>query len=181
MTANFDNINALIPRMAAIFLLSFGLGSPASADVYRWLEADGTVNYGEHVPDNLEYTVVSRSKPAKAGSRESNNAQNKQPAVSSPTRQAGANPVPADDNLSDRQRSMLSEIQAAEAARQAAVSKMRQSNCETSRRALSTLQASGRIRVRNDAGEESTMTEEDRSERISQAQKSVVANCDSLS
>lgn len=181
------NIHALICRFAAIFALSIvsmlcTVWAPeVSADVYRWVEADGTVNYGERAPKDREYTVVSRSAPSKAGSRIIDRTASGVTTPSAAPRTAGGNPLPDEANMSDRQKAMLSEIQAAEAARLAAVNKMRKSNCETSKRTLSNLQTRGRIRVRNDAGEETAMTDEDRAERIRQAQQSVLANCDSLS
>ncbi len=179
MIAYYVNFNALIPRMTAIVLLSTALSAPVSADVYRWVESDGTVNFGERVPKNQEFTIISRSAPAKAGSRIID--RNYEATPNAAPRTAGGNPLPDDDNLSEQQRAMLSEIQAAESARVAAVNKVRKANCASSQKTLSNLQTNGRIRVRNDAGEESAMTDEDRAERISQAQNSIVANCDSLS
>ena len=52
-------------RLLAGFLLMAALGLacsvPASADVYRWVDDDGTVNYGEREPRGRDFTVISRS------------------------------------------------------------------------------------------------------------------------
>jgi len=178
MTVYNVNLNAFICRAAALVLLATALASPATADVYRWVEADGTVNYGERAPQNVKYTVVSRSAPTKAGSRVVNSRGKPDTHARTTT---GGSAQPGAANLSDHQKQMLSEIQAAEATRVAAVNKLRKENCATSKRTLANLQASGRIRVRDENGEESAMSEEVRSQRISEAHKSIVTNCDSLS
>lgn len=183
MIARFVNFNALFRRTLPIVLVSAAVCSTASADVYRWVEADGTVNYGERAPKNAEYTVISRSAPTKAGSRILNkNGKNDTNGARQVTNaRAASSQQQTETNLSDHQQEMLSEIQAAEAARVAAVDKLRKENCASSKRTLSNLQATGRIRVRDKSGEESAMTDEDRTQRINDAQKSIVINCDSLS
>ena len=183
MIAKFVKLDALFCRTAALALLASTLTSPATADVYRWVETDGTVNYGERVPQNVEYTVVSRSAPAKAGSRIINRGRNKKNAASQDSQDSSpaTTAQSAQDNMTDSQKQALGEFEAAEAARVAAVNKLRKENCASSKRALSSLQASGRIRVRDENGEESAMSEEDRSKKISEMQKSIVINCDKLS
>ena len=130
-TALNVKFHAFMCQMAALLLLATALAGPAAADVCRWVDSDGTVNYGERAPKNREYTVVSRSAPTKAGSRIIDGSKSNVPTPNSAPRTAGGNPLPAEDNMSDRQKAMLSEIQAAEAARLAAVAKMRKSNYKT--------------------------------------------------
>lgn len=181
------NISALMLTMISLSLLS----PTATADVYRWIGADGTVNYGERAPRNVEYTVVSRSASSE-GKTQGNNRQ-QQSRRGRQAAQAAALPAPqltpqitpqlaaGEDNLSDHQREMLERLQAAEKMRKDEIAKIRKSNCATSKRVLSSMQNNGRIRVRDDNGEEAALSDSDRSERIRQAQQSISVNCDSLS
>ena len=76
---------------------------------------------------------------------------------------------------------MLDRLKEDEARRQESLAEIRKSNCDTSKRVLSKMQDTRRIRIRDANGEEVTMSDDERNERISQAQKSIAANCDSLS
>jgi len=158
--------------------------TPAQADVYRWVAADGTVNYGEREPRGRDFTVISKNgaektktvqtRPTSAFKRSSDN--------QAQTATATPNAVPADgENLSDHQKAMLDRMKADEAKRKENLAELRRSNCSTSKRVLSQMQSRGRIRVRNDDGEESALSDQDRSERIRKAQESIAVNCDSLS
>ena len=72
---------------------------------------------------------------------------------------------------------MLNDLQSAEAARKQEVARIRESNCERSRRVLDRLSATARIRVRDDSGEERIMGEDERQNRIAEAQQGVAENC----
>ena len=72
-------------------------------------------------------------------------------------------------------------MKADEAKRQENLAEIRKTNCDSSKSLLSKMQATGRIRVRDENGEESAMSEEDRSEKIREAQQGIAANCESLS
>ena len=72
---------------------------------------------------------------------------------------------------------MLENLRAAEAARQAELEKIRQSNCAAAQALLGGLTSRGRIRVRDDDGQEQVMAEEERQQRISDAQQAIAENC----
>lgn len=141
----------------------------ATAEVYRWVDENGVVNYGERKPSGAEARLVNPY-TASAGA----------PAAAATVGAAAASEAPASEqpNLSESQRSMLAELEAAEASRKAAVAKLRTTNCATSQRVLKKLQARGRIRYKDANGEEVAMTDEDRDERVRQAQLSIATNCD---
>jgi hypothetical protein len=84
--------------------------------------------------------------------------------------------VPAD--LSQEQQAMLDQLRQAEDARRQELAKIREANCTKSRDVLEKLSAQGRIRVRDEAGEERAMPEDERQRRIREAQDGIVANCD---
>lgn len=73
---------------------------------------------------------------------------------------------------------MLAELQQNEASRQQQVEKIRQENCQRSRRVLENLTSRGRIRINQQDGTQRAMPEEERQQRISDAQQGIVANCD---
>jgi len=175
----FVNIIASV----AIIFAALGALVPVHADVYRWVAEDGTVNYGEREPRGREFTVISRNGTAtKSGSKSAvatgkRTPNNRGQVASSPTQTE-----PADDqNLSAKQQEMLDRMKADEAKRQENLAEIRKSNCDSSKRLLSKMQARGRIRVRNDDGEESAMSDQARSEEIRKAQESIAVNCESLS
>lgn len=168
--------------------LGLACSVPASADVYRWVDDDGTVNYGEREPRGRDFTVISRSpettkKPSATAPYSAKPYNGSQPVmlesgVATPTSVAAQSD---NSNLSDHQKAMLEKLQADEARRQDNIAELRKSNCATSKRVLSQMQSRGRIRVRNDAGEETALSDDDRNERIRQAQESIAVNCDAFS
>ncbi len=73
---------------------------------------------------------------------------------------------------------MLDKLQSAEAQRQAQVEQIRMDNCRRSRRVLANLSNTGRIRVVDESGEQLVLSEDDRTQRISEAQQGIATNCD---
>lgn len=139
------------------------------ATIYRWVDADGIVNYTQIKPEGVEAELVSADTGRRISPR-------KPPPAATPSGDAQA---PADDDqaLSERQRAMLEDLRAAEARRQEEIARVREANCEQARQVLDRLTARGRIRVMGDDGVERVMPEEERQERIDEAQRVVAANC----
>jgi len=142
---------------------------PGMANTYRWVDDNGVVNYAERKPRGISedrVTVVAGDDSA-ASARNSS---------------SSASPVPATGGmppLDDRQEQMMAELQRNEANRQEQVATIRKDNCERSRRVLNNLSVNNRIRVRAEDGNERVITEEERQQRIAEAQQGIVANCDS--
>ena len=137
----------------------------AAAEIYRWVDASGVVNYTQQKPRDMDSQKVTTDRGA--------------------TRVVTETPAPAEtptaspmDELSDAQRAMLKDLQAAELARQAEVTKIREDNCEKSRSVLSRLSATQRIRVNDDSGNQRIMPEDERQRRIEEAQLGIAQNCD---
>lgn len=160
--------------LAPILLgMTAGLGavpSMAAADVYRWVDAQGVVNYTQQKPDGVSAVRISSSGQVQA-SRSSTAA----PSPATATAKPGANTQ--DGKLTAEQQRMLEELKAAEAERQLAYDSARADNCERATRVLKRLQSSGRIRVKAADGTQSVMPEDDRQRRIAEAQEGVAANC----
>ena len=95
--------------------------------------------------------------------------------TSQPTLDSAANPPP----LSDRQQTLLNDLQAAEQVRQSQIADIRAENCARAQRVLANLTARTRLRVRNADGTERAMGEDERQQKISAARQGIVANCNS--
>ncbi len=72
---------------------------------------------------------------------------------------------------------MLERLRNAEAVRQEQVAEIRTSNCEQARTMLYDLQVRGRVRVR-DGDSVRIMDEDERQQRIGEAQEGIAVNCD---
>jgi hypothetical protein len=144
------------------------LTSSAIADTYRWVDDGGVVNYSEQKPRGIAAErVTSVASKSKGGSQT-------RAAVVAPVSQTSNGD---EQNLSQRQQELLSQLKTVESGRQQQLAKIRQDNCERSRRALDNLSASSRIRVRGEDGDQRALPEEERQQRISDAQQGVVVNC----
>jgi hypothetical protein len=133
-----------------------------ATDVYRWVDDDGVVNYTQRKPEGVDSARLQ----AATG----------QP-LDLPATRAPATPTPPVSVGGDVPQSLLAKLQATELARQQEVARIREANCEQARAVLGRLSDKGRIRVRGDDGNHRVMPEEERQERIAQAQRDVVANC----
>jgi hypothetical protein len=134
------------------------------AEVYRWVDPDGVVNYTQLKPEGVEAELVT----ADTGRRV--------PAKASP-RTAEAESTEGQDRLSENQQRMLADLRAAETERQEQIAKVREANCQQARDVLARLTSRGRIRVVGDDGVERVMAEEERQQRIDESQRSVALNC----
>ena len=133
------------------------------AEIYRWVDDAGVVNYTQHSPEGIEAErIVTRGGA---------------PRVAIPT-VVQAEVEDPDAGLSNEQKAMKKRLEVAENARQAEIARIKQSNCSRAQRVLEKLSAKGRIRVRDAQGEEVAMTEEERQSRIIEAQRDVVSNCE---
>lgn len=136
----------------------------AAADVYRWVDASGVVNYGALPPEGVNATLVSRSKSGRLRTSTAASAE----VVSDSA---------DDDEMSPEQKAMLKDLEAAEQTRQMEVAKIRASNCEKSRKVLENLTKTQRIRVTEGDGYQRIIGEDERQERISNAQQAIAMNC----
>ena len=153
------------------------LSAPVHAETYRWVDANGIVNFSERKPRNVpadQITVVSDR--ALRPSRDAAAPDYTVPSSASDDTQSGSTPQ---RDLSDGQRAMLRELESAEQNRQSQVAKIRQDNCERARRVLQNLSGVGRIRITEPNGRQRVLPEEERAQRIADAQQGIAANCSS--
>jgi len=148
--------------LAKTLLISLAATAAFAEDVYQWVDENGVTNYTQQRPKiGVEYSRV-RTNVAGAALE-----------IQEPE------PAPAQrPKLTSEQKAMLDDLKAAETARQAEVAKIREANCEKSRLVLQRLTEKERIRVRDNDGTERVMGEDERQNRISQAQEGVASNCE---
>ena len=161
---------------AKISLLLCVLMGTAYADTYRWVDDNGVVNYAEQVPRGVPSERVTKIAGATNGKRASSSrapAAQPAPVNRTPTSIPASRP-----DLNEEQQEMLRELQSAEADRQEQVARIRQDNCDRSRRVLNNLTAKDRVRVRDDNGTERALPEDERQQRIADAQRGIVEFCD---
>lgn len=141
-----------------------------AADVYRWTDSNGVVNYTQQKPEGVNAVLISSSGRVRADSRSS------EPAQVQPI------PTPAADGsqLNADQQKMLDDLKVAEAQRKEAFETARADNCRRATTALEQLSVNGRVRVRDANGEQVMLGEDERQERIALAQKGVAENCTPL-
>lgn len=138
-----------------------------AADVYRWTDANGVVNYTQQKPQGIDAQLISAR-----GQVRSSRAPEPTPAPAAPktslTTQADLNPA---------QQKIMDELKAAEAERQLAYEAAKKDNCERSQSVLKRLSEVGRVRVMDENGEVTIIGEDERQERIGAAQRGVAENC----
>ena len=137
------------------------------AEVYRWVDNNGVVNFTQLKPRGVQAQQLSTTGGAPRVIAE----------VADELAGGPADAQAEDSDLSPEQQEMLRELQQAEQARQTEVAKIREANCEKSRSVLERLSASSRIRVRGAGGTERVMGEDERQRRVQEAQRGIAQNC----
>jgi hypothetical protein len=132
------------------------------ADVYRWVDEDGVVNYAQRKPEG----VASARMRADTGQRV---------AVDTSAPSSAPTTVPVTPPVADApQNGEVAESgmpSAQELARQ------RTDLCQSARSVLGQLTSRGRVRVRDEDGSARMLTEDERQERIGQAERSIANHC----
>ena len=151
------------PLQFAWLLLVPALGG---ADIYRWVDDSGVVNYTQHSPEGFAVERIVTTTGA--------------PTVVVPD---VVQPEAEDPNahLSAEQKVMMKRLQETEDARQAEIARIKESNCSRAQGVLERLSGKGRIRLRDANGNETAMPEDERQSRISEAQRDIVSNCEATS
>ena len=148
------------PLQFAWLLLVPALGG---AEIYRWVDDAGVVNYTQRSPEGVAAEQIVTSSGA--------------PTIVAPIK-VEAKVEDPNAHLSAEQKEMMKRLQATEDARQDEIARIKESNCTRAQGVLGKLNANGRIRVRDASGNETAMPEEERQSRIGEAQRDVVSNCE---
>jgi hypothetical protein len=152
---------------AGMMIIVCTLWAPPSAaqdEVYRWVDENGVVHFGDRAPQQQEAEVVSI------------------PQSSGVTPQSPYNPGPVEP--ADGQEPQPSAAQQARDARaearqeREAKAEVIAKNCETARNVISQLEPSPRVNVTHEDGTVTRMDDNDRLEELARARAFVSENCD---
>ena len=147
-----------------LIVLAVSLPFLMGSEIYRYVDANGVVTYAQQLP----YGVKGEQIRTMAGA----------PSVSVPA-VAPKTETPEQPALSPQQQAMLDGLKKTETARKEEIARIREANCDRSKEVLERLSSAGRIRVKGPDGQEVRMPEDERQSRIEEAQRSIVANCNS--
>lgn len=141
------------------------------ADVYRYVDKDGVVTYTQQLPYGVKGELVRTGSGGSATQTVRNLDSDGQPGA------AATDSANTPMKLTKEQQAMLDDLQKVEAARKEELAKIKDANCTKSRDVLQRLETRGRLRVRDEGGEERMMPEDERERRVREAQDGIVANC----
>lgn len=147
------------PLLLALLML---LPAAQADTVWRYVGPDGEIAYATQPPDGVNAEAVTLP-PTPTDT----NAQEPDTSTAEPPR----------DRLTPAQQAALEGLLAADAERAREAARLQTANCDRARGVLERLSTSGRIRVRDAAGQERAMTEEERQTRIQQAAEVVAETC----
>ena len=156
------NLRILIALALCLFYQQGGITAPAS--YYTWVDENGITNFSERDPKEYNATFVSSE--ARFGIQ-----QRRQAAPQSPA-SYGSKGLPEDTKTSEDE-----QIGAEQELVRQQIAKAKQSNCEVGKRNLAKLQAFARIRVKDDEGKETMLSDEEKQQRMEQARITIRENC----
>jgi hypothetical protein len=164
-------------KSLVLFVLMGVTGSVLAEEVYRWVDADGVVNFTQQRPRAVTAEQIStRDSDVNIVS---NVAQNTAAVSGEQPQSFPATASGQSRQMDAAQQEMLEGLRAEEAQRQIELADARDSNCKKSRDVLARLTGKSRIRVRGSDGVERMMPEDERQRRIDDAQMGVANNCTS--
>ena len=148
-----------------VMLLAVAFAGTASAQLYKWVDNDGRVQYGDTPPGDA--SKVTRLRPPPAGSAPA-------PAATSET---AAKDKDKDKALTPEQafKKRQQERQEAEqkAEKERAEADQKRAGCENAQAGLRQLQSGQRVATVNSAGERVFIDDNERARQVQRAQKSV--------
>ncbi|HVS25853.1 MAG TPA: DUF4124 domain-containing protein [Burkholderiales bacterium] len=160
-----------MPRLLSLIILSLLSGVVASADVYKWVDSDGTVHYSDQPPPGaVKEQSLSNKSGTPPGSSGASGAGNAAPNAAGPK-------TYIEQDAEFRKRQVEAEEKHAKEEKVLAEAKGRQQNCEHARSSLQSLQSGQRVVKYNEKGERVYLDDNERGQEIANAQKSVDSWC----
>jgi hypothetical protein len=146
-------------RSGTLLALALTLATAsASAAMYKWTDQNGNVQYGQFPPSGVQAERISASGTThKVDPQDSKSPQQRLQELEEQQKQQGE--------------------QEAEAAAKQQLAAQRQNNCELARKNLAVLQEEGHHRVRLPDGTVTYLTDEQKQQRVDQANQQIKDNC----
>jgi hypothetical protein len=152
-----------------VFLIAIAFSAAASAQLYKWVDKNGKVQYGDTPPGDA--SKVTRLKAPASGSA---------PAPAAPEAKKG-DAKDKDKGLTPEQAFKKRQKEREEAeqkeARTKAEADQKRANCEDARASLRQLESGARLTTVNAQGERVIIDDAERAQRIQRAQKTVADWC----
>ncbi|MDP5210270.1 DUF4124 domain-containing protein [Microbulbifer sp. 2205BS26-8] len=153
----------------AILFSSLALTAQANG-IYKWVDENGVVHFGEQPPNNADVEVIKKPKSERykqweAGQQSALAAE--EPKALTPKHTTEKKPAGQPERQSVQ---VEKEIARAEAAARA-------QRCQASRKTLKTLTSHARVREMDESGNLRMLGEDERQQRIAQEQQSIRKNC----
>ncbi|GAB2894171.1 DUF4124 domain-containing protein [Microbulbifer echini] len=156
----------------ALAMLFSGLALATQANgIYKWVDEDGVVHFGEQPPNSAEVEVIKKPKSERFKQWESE----QQAALTEEQAKQEASkhsPEPQNTNKQEPQGSSKMEEEIARAQAQA-----RAQRCESSQKNLKSLTTHARVREIDEQGNHRMLGEDERQQRIADEKKSIRDNC----
>ena len=172
----------LASRTLAMVVVATGMACAvpdASAEqaVYRWVDANGVVQFTQTAPRGIPYERVSPSgRQQQAPSFY--NPRRGSPATVAASSAAGEASDAAPQSLSADQQQRQAALQEEAQARLSEIAEARRRNCELARQQFEEFTTFARIRVADGQGGVRILSEEERAERLAEAEQAILLNCD---
>lgn len=154
-------------KLVKIGLLITCLPILMGAEIYRWVDLDGIVNFTQLKPRGVPAQQII------TGTNTTVVNEAIDPLVGEPLGGQSSDGT----GLTPEQQQMLEDLEAAEQVRQDEIAKIKKASCSKSRNLLGRLSRTSRIRVRDSDGSERVMGEDERQQRITDAQRGISENC----
>lgn len=178
--------------LIALCCLPFVMTLPASAEVYKWKDKSGKMQYSDSPPlSNIPYTTLSGKKPAQPAQAAPAADPNKptDPAAKQAAGAAGvpggpntpADPKAAKDKAAQDPKDKAAkdaEAKKQEEEKKAAEKKAKEQACKTARSKLAQFEQGGRIYRVNEKGEREYYGDKEIAAEIQNAKDDVAANCE---
>ncbi len=152
---------------AGLCLLAVSLSSVA--DIYRWVDKRGIVNYTQQKPNNVPSTLVGKATPAAPRFRSNASDEDTGPAVSAPSDRQS--------QLSEAQQHRLAEMKVREQEEAARLAAQQEASCNRAQTVLEQLTTNNRIKIRGDDGTVRAIGDDERQARIEETQLSIAEHC----
>ena len=154
-------------RQALIFLMALMLAGTAHAQLYKWVDKDGKVRYGDSPPPGAKTSALKAPQGAAAAS----------PAPAAAKDAAKGPLTPAEQAQEFRKRQDEAKKSAEKSEREQQSKSERNENCERTREYLRTLESGQRIARTNPSGEKYYMDDNQVAQEIAKAQQSAQQAC----
>lgn len=150
-------------RKILVFLSLLAAPLLAHAELYKWVDSNGKVQYSDQPPAGTNAKTIGHGKGK---------------AAEAPAAQNKATPKSlADKELEFNKRRQEAKESAAKKEKEAAAAQEKQENCTRARAALTSLQEGGRVSSTNEKGERVILDDNARQRETARAQKDVDSWC----